>query len=292
MDRRKFLKSAVAASVSGAVMAGWPGWLRRGFADVSITSPMAGAKNVKDALQRGRDTGKPLLVFVVPPDEEKWQRGHLFGEYLNNAIDEQMAPLALAEVACATVSQLEGSGITVADKGAMLQVVEPGENTARGLSVRVEEWTEVERIRPLAVGDTKGKPVSPKHTEEDIIDARIAAVARAVKEALAADAEMVRRRVAAAREKQPGAMVVTSYFGEIGQLAAYAKKRWREKAPVGSRWASSWGCGTNIEGEEPEAIGCGMGHVPGKSARFLYLFAKTPNEQWAEESERSRKAGK
>ena len=47
---------------------------------------------------------------------------------------------------------------------------------------------------------------------------------------------------------------------------------WREI--LGSRWASSSGCGVQIEGEEPQHVGCGMGNVPRLSRRFLHFFTE------------------
>lgn len=53
----------------------------------------------------------------------------------------------------------------------------------------------------------------------------------------------------------------------------------------GSAWAQSGGCGVELE-RDPDArdeeeslesiVACGMGHVPAKSSRLLYLFSKKP----------------
>lgn len=41
----------------------------------------------------------------------------------------------------------------------------------------------------------------------------------------------------------------------------------------GSLWANATGCGTHIEGvPDNRMYACGMGHVPARSRRFLYLF--------------------
>ena len=46
----------------------------------------------------------------------------------------------------------------------------------------------------------------------------------------------------------------------------------------GSHWAHASGCATTIEGIRNTAmIGCGMGHVPDKSRRFLYFFTVPKN---------------
>jgi hypothetical protein len=35
-----------------------------------------------------------------------------------------------------------------------------------------------------------------------------------------------------------------------------------------------------MEESEPMAIGCGMGHLPEMSRRFLYFFSKSPGQVW------------
>ncbi len=67
-------------------------------------------------------------------------------------------------------------------------------------------------------------------------------------------------------------------------LAAAARANVVKKPPAGARWASSAGCGVEVEGapDDGMVVGCGMGHVPQKSQRFLYLFAKLPHERFRE----------
>ena len=57
--------------------------------------------------------------------------------------------------------------------------------------------------------------------------------------------------------------------------AAEVRRRLVEEPPAGARWANSGGCGVSVEGERSAiAIGCGMGHVPERSRRFLYFFTQ------------------
>jgi hypothetical protein len=57
--------------------------------------------------------------------------------------------------------------------------------------------------------------------------------------------------------------------------AASVRARLKDRAPSGTHWANSSGCGTRIEGvSDNVAFGCGMGHVPAKSRRFLYFFSR------------------
>jgi len=60
-------------------------------------------------------------------------------------------------------------------------------------------------------------------------------------------------------------------------LAAAARARYSARRIPGSKWAEASGCGETVEGEEDNiAMGCGMGHVPRRSQRFLYFFTRSP----------------
>lgn len=56
-------------------------------------------------------------------------------------------------------------------------------------------------------------------------------------------------------------------------LAKAAAARRRERPVSGIHWTQSSGCGTSPV-ERALGIACGMGHVPAKSARFLYFFTR------------------
>ena len=73
----------------------------------------------------------------------------------------------------------------------------------------------------------------------------------------------------------------------------------RNGPPTGSHWANASGCGPatveNMKEDSDEivAYGCGMGHVPAKSSRFLYFFAKSPRQmerEWMKEQQAKEKA--
>jgi hypothetical protein len=66
---------------------------------------------------------------------------------------------------------------------------------------------------------------------------------------------------------------------EVHRLLAQAARARLVLGPVTDRpWATYTGCGLNIDGEQPELVGCGMGHVPDKARRFLYLYTKAERE--------------
>ncbi len=93
--------------------------------------------------------------------------------------------------------------------------------------------------------------------EDDLADQRIAILGGAIRRAL---------RVPAA---------------DVKRLAAEAREAVVKKPPPGARWASGSGCGERVEGDDhPLMVKCGMGHVPAKSRRFLYLWAKLPSERY------------
>ncbi len=94
------------------------------------------------------------------------------------------------------------------------------------------------------------------HKEEDA-DRRVVLLGAAVGKAIATDPKRARA------------------------LAAAARANLVRKPPAGARWATSAGCGVEVEGapDDGMVVGCGMGHVPQKSRRFLYLLTRLPHEQ-------------
>src|SRR3954471_4540099 len=96
MNRRGVLKGFGAA----AAAAMWPGWLNEAFGGAPC-GVLKGAANLSSAIQRAHHALQPLLVLVIPKDNgEKWDRGRHFGEWLNYGSDQDLAPLACAQVVC------------------------------------------------------------------------------------------------------------------------------------------------------------------------------------------------
>ena len=250
MRRRCFL---------GALAFG-PLWLRRAFADASLgqpVTPSAGPDRYREALSRARAAGRPLLVLVIPDDDgEKRSRGQAFGEWILHGDDVYVASLAQVEVVC-----------------------------LRRAEVDVEPYGPGDPLMVLVRGP--GAPHAELHAdlflprrrdEEAQFRRRVAILGDWLREAL-------------------GSMAPPS--ARAPELAALARARLSNDAPPGAHWARCSGCATHIEPtrEEKEAkerkrrealrrgvitidpivaIGCGMGSVPEKSRRFLYLFAKVP----------------
>lgn len=329
MNRRKFLGSAATA----AVIATWPGWLRRAFAGTSaIEQEAAGLAVLSEGYRHAQRAGKPLLVLVIPADGgQKYDRGRAFGEYLNHGSPEQLAPLALCEVACAEMAKLRRL-VPAAGEGEPLMVLVETDRVPAQVQRLDVALVEDDRERGWRVVDEE--PVEPpkkKETEEErwqrrfdarqrreeaVIARRIEQIAVLVREAVQPDVARLAERAAQARAhvhsigQSVGAGVATAQFelslasgvevsqaevedapalvalaaaraqgvrreALLGLLARVVEARLRRVPPSGSRWAVSSGCGTRIEGETQQVmVACGMGHVPEKSARFLYFFAK------------------
>lgn len=244
---------------------------------------------------------RPLLVFVIPTDEgQRWRRGRIFGELLNHGDDASLAPLALFEVMCAPVASLSERfpGLS-RGREPWLIVVDRTEAEARATSLADRELDELAALE------------EPKEADIDARMARLAwlfssaaapeLVGRLVElegashsEALKDELVVTTRDWAQARIAVANAAAGTLYHwahgpvladeGEWGRderkrvadtsLAAAVRDRMvRAQPPKGSRWAQSGGCGTRIEGARSHAmIGCGMGHVPERSRRFLSFY--------------------
>ena len=58
--------------------------------------------------------------------------------------------------------------------------------------------------------------------------------------------------------------------------AAGTRKRLVEQPPLGTKWATSMGCGDTVEGGDDESlrISCGMAFLPESGRRFLALWVR------------------
>jgi hypothetical protein len=227
MNRRKFLGSAATA----AVIATWPGWLRRAFAGQSaLEQEAAGLAVLSEGYRRAQRAGKPLLVLVIPADAgQKYDRGRAFGEYLNHGSTEQLAPLALCEVVCAEMAKLRRLAPAAGEDEPLMVLVETDRVPARvqRLDVALVEGDE-ERGWRVVDDDPADRP-KKKETEEErwqrlaaarqrreeaIIVRRIEQIAALVKEAVQPDMALLERRAAEVRAhvSSIGAGVATAQF--------------------------------------------------------------------------------
>lgn len=237
MNRRRFLGSGAA----GLALAAAPHWILKAFAGEPSSRTL-----VFDAYRQARRAHRALLVFVIPASPEaRWPRGRALGAFLTYGTDAQLAPLAGCEVVCATAAHVHA--------------LVPGAPAGEPLALLIDTTAVPARVRPIAVTLDDPEELARERSNwdarekaaNDIIMANVARIGDALRAALgAADPK----------------------------LAAQVRARLSKHDVPGARWATSLGCGTTFEhpekGDEDTAgISCGMGFVPEKSQRFLYLLA-------------------
>jgi hypothetical protein len=244
---------------------------------------------------------------------ERDERGHAFGELLNHGTKEQRWPLALCEVVCALpeeVGLLTGSfsGLPLM---ALIETDSIKPSTARSFD---EELPSHYRSYQSALGWEEQQKSEDKIIEERIAllaklckealapDAktleRRATQARA---ALTTEQKGLEKKILAKSLTVPEGDAIAALVAEVANkskepklfsLLAQAVDDRLCKPPIeGSRWGRASGCGTSYETpEEPKmkvnadgsytantvivVTGCGMGHVPEKSVRFLSFYTE------------------
>ena len=205
-------------------------------------------------------------MFVIPDDDgKKWERGRAFGELLNHGSAAQLAPLGLCEVVCATMAEVRGLLPSAGAGEPLMVLIDSAQVPAR-----------VQRIDPMLPDYPNEQRFDADWAtrvkrEDAISDQRIAVLARHLTAAVAPDS--------------------SSLAGREAALAGEVRDRLVKQRVPGSHWANASGCGTRVEEDKDEVgIACGMGHVPSKSSRFLYLYAQTPGEQYRAQREARDKA--
>jgi hypothetical protein len=182
----------------------------------------------------------PTLVLIIPQkDDDKLDRGQAFGELLNYGSDHDLAPLALVDVVCLPAARLDVAGdpLMVFVDGDKKQILDG-------------------KLPALFPRNQRGEYVYTDENASTVTPRRMALLAALIQRALGP------RRAADAR-------------GD-GALAEVARARYVERAPAGTHWARDGGCGVDVEHapELSDNVDCGMGHVPYRSARFLFFFTR------------------
>jgi hypothetical protein len=281
----------------GVAAAALPAFLRRAFAcppaiDVHVErdcpAPTTDIDVVTVAYRAAVAVGKPLLVILVPDDAgRKYDRGHLWGEVLNHAAPSTWEALACCEVVCgsnAAVRQLLNIAV---DDDALFAFVETNAVPAVARAV-VANVPAYESRLGRGFDTTQGTWEDAVKREREVSEQRIAIVGALVEASVfgapalgSTVRPLLAQRVADARVRNVGindddaraaALVV---LGEGARAITAAQARLKLKPVRGSKWASSGGCGVDVEGEDDNVgIACGMGHTPELSRRFLYWFKK------------------
>lgn len=249
MKRRQFISAMVPAAAALSL----PSFLSDAFAK----EPYCGAKDKNDrrkkqavlgemaavanAFRTASKNRKPLLVFVVPKDERlQYDRGLAYGELLNYGSDADLAPLADVEVVCAPMRALRRIVPGVAEGEPLMVLIRADALPATSRHLNAD----------LKNVSTALRNHTEQHELDKVIEERISTLARLIREGVGDN----KHRIAA--------------------RAALARERFKVKAPAGTQWAKSYGCGILFEGEEDNArVGCGMAFVPAKSSRFLYFYS-------------------
>jgi len=295
MKRRSLLQAGAVLGASAL----WPVWIARAFDPQAACGPEERLDELFDAYRSARRYARPLLVLVIPEAEERrYERGALFGAVLNHGDDETLAALSRATLVCATMTELRRLVPNVGEAEPLLARVDTARRPARTQSFDYQPGP----AQDFWQARSEGRYEQFDRGESTRVDNDIRAVGALIRSSLADDtqAETAPLRFEAhglARALQSGEKVeyraVLRAAADLTQLAAIGgpadrmmvihglaeamRESLREPVP-GSRWAHSGGCGTRVEGAPLVAIGCGMGHVPEKSRRFLYFFAKLPYE--------------
>jgi len=294
MDRRQFLGTAAGAGAVGWLahyFLGQPAWAGD---DEESKKGIAAMGDVADAYRRASAVGKPLLILVIPAkDDRKYERGQVFGALLNHGGAGVYLDLALCELVCAKIAQVnrELKGLEIKGEPLMLLVETDG---AAPRSTAIDPQLQYDfggvgfdKVEAL-VKERLDKVAEALHAAVAPDAATIAARAAVAETRLGADAaKALRAAVVAGKPAQPetldrGAAIVRAAaenpdarrLEALESLAAGAAKRVAGPAPAGAKWAESTGCGVAVEGEPAALVGCGMGQVPKLSQRFLWFFTQ------------------
>jgi hypothetical protein len=242
---------------------------------------------------------------------ERNHRGHAFGELLNYGSEEQRWPLSLCEVVCALPEEIEAlTGSALGTPLMVLLETDANQPSARSLEKELPaiQYTSIVVI----TAETEVPQKSEDEIVEERIAILAELIKEAlVPDSKTLTRRAVQARATLPKEQEPLKKIKTKGFtllqaDAIAALVAEVATKSKEpklfsllaqavyarlcKPPIeGSRWGRASGCGTtyetppktkaNADGTEAEPYlivitGCGMGHVPEKSVRFLDFYTE------------------
>jgi hypothetical protein len=261
---------------------------------IPLDKPPHSNEVLRSAIRRASGAARPLLVAVIPADDmEKWTRGEALGAFLNHATPAELAPLALVDVVCATPDEIRAVVPSAPAGEPLFYLVETdGSGTVTPLDARLApapketDWQAQARAADKNVDDhihalaalLKRGLLDNKTGLHRWERQAIGAAGATELENAVTDLDAGRSVSANRVERASPAILRASSSGaaHLDVLGSAAAARLTKRPIDGSRWAASSGCGTEIEGDpQPVMIGCGMGHVPDKSRRFLHFFARS-----------------
>jgi len=250
-----------------------------------------------------------------PGFERMWDRGRAFGELLNHGDDEALATLALAEIVCAPMSALRALAPSLEGEPLMV-LIETDVVPARVRALDVELPQPERWARQRHADGALESYLEHEQREDQAIGLRMAAVSRLLHDGLRATPQMLLDRAAQAQTRlgalatlpdnagpaelhRVSAILLASAVGlpererqaAVGRIADAARFVLCRRRVPGSRWSNASGCGDHPELEPDEQrrvdeegkvliFGCGMGHVPEKSRRFLDFLSRDATWRW------------
>lgn len=295
MKRRGFLASGVTAGA--ATM--WPSLLRDAFAARPQTDDPDKAAQaevryktelavISEGYRRAQQQGKPLLVLIIPADDtQKWERGRVLGAWLNHGTAEQVAPVLMAEVICASMRPLRTIAPSIGLGEPLMIVLETDKIPAVATELTAV-LPSVEAVRMALHKKWQREKQRPEDTwaeqskqEEAAVEQQIAEVSQLVRAALLRDEAMLSARVTQVQGKLAPTLAVRAQAGisslaglsdaEVDASAAvllkaapagqrdkvYARLRTAIEAKLikpklpGAYWATNGGCATHVERPRP-----------------------------------------
>lgn len=187
-----------------------------------------------------RAKGRPLVVLIIPEDD-LYTAGTTLGVWMQHN-DDAKALLGACEVVAATREQLA----LFAPK------------TPEGAAMMVVLRTDVVGAVPVLVQPQQDPVPTTRWDQSEATPPKQLANERRITEAL--------------KSALPAATLTDAQTHRARNIAR-TQSEYIESPPPGARWATRSGCGFDVEGKENNmVVGCGMGHVPERSRRFLYFY--------------------
>lgn len=273
LDRRELVR----ASAAGLALFALPG----------MFAARARAQKAQAAEPKAGAGARFVLVLHASEDPlQQFELGRCFGSFLLHAEDEQLAPLAVCDITCATTEEMLGLPWPGAPVHAVL--LEPAgkalpalvgdlwpRRVPGGPSRRPdEELVEAYRWAHQSIAAQLAKVIPNERSVLEVWAAR-------ERSELGAHPNPTSPKLAAARRCPWQARLcaldrLDRRKGWLQALAQSVRDRWGPLAPAGSVWGRRGGCGTWFHGG-PEISGggagpCGTGFVPEVSASFLHFY--------------------
>jgi len=280
--RRSLLKALV-----GTTALAGPAWITAAYASIR---PKEEVVDLFDAYRRAKLSGRPLLVLIIPENnDQRWDRGRLLGALINHGGDDVLAALATVSLACASTATLAKLGPKVTDSVWMALVsTDAVPATVTTATVDVDVAVEPDPSDWAGAGLLDAQLLHAREAVLDLLLGQVGALESRVAQGRAAQslahAQLEQALIAglpsvAQAGAAPARTAMAIRDAQGGRrsnltmiLADAGRAEHRDQRVSGSQWANGHGCGVSVEGVESGVMGCGMGRVPAKAVRFLYWF--------------------